>query len=424
MTTGIHRHVLRFSDYSVNGKAAERNRRRQGRDLEFESLHRLGAGFIDRAHGNRMPSRRKIGGVQREFKAVAFDQRAHIRLNAKTYDRRLALHCETARKRAADHRLRRQSFHFKARRQFLHFEYLVDRGRLAAGVGRADAERVLFGQQLEGIQVEFVGRLAVGMDHFAIDDELDLGDLGLPARIDRNDLSLADIFLWRRLKIIRHRRRQGGDLEFLAQPPHVSLDIGDGDIQLMLARLFLDRLDGEGLLSGNDFAIQRHLDTFDVLISANLNRDLRVFGERLVEEAIRQIHQWNGNRRPQCGASGRTLSIRCRDIQREIITRAIGRHFGGHRNDILAAEQKGEVAVNVTKFLGQRRVVKLGIGFRGDRFQEALVDVPAQADRIHRNAVNGRGADALFARMFADATVFAAVAEDDHRFALERRFIR
>ena len=239
---------------------------------------------------------------------------------------------------------------------------------------------MLFGQQFERIKVEFVGRLAIGMDHFAIDDEVDLGDLGLPAGIHRNDLRLADIFLWRRLKIIRNRRRQGGNLEFPAQPPDISLDISDGDIQLMFARLFLDRLDGEGLLSGNHFAIKGDFDTFYVLISADLDRDLRVFDQRLVENVIRQIHQWNGNRRPQCGASGRTLSIRRRDVKREIITRAIGRHFGVDRNDVLAAEQKGEAAVNVAKFFRQRRVIEFGIGFRGDRLQEALVDVPAQAD--------------------------------------------
>ena len=38
--------------------------------------------------------------------------------------------------------------------------------------------------------------------------------------------------------------------------------------------------------------------------------------------------------------------------------------------------------------------------------------------------MNGRGADALLARMRANTAVFAAVAEDDHRFAIERRFIR
>ena len=38
--------------------------------------------------------------------------------------------------------------------------------------------------------------------------------------------------------------------------------------------------------------------------------------------------------------------------------------------------------------------------------------------------MNGCGADALLARMRADSAVFAAVTEDDHRFAIERRFIR
>ena len=38
--------------------------------------------------------------------------------------------------------------------------------------------------------------------------------------------------------------------------------------------------------------------------------------------------------------------------------------------------------------------------------------------------MNGRSADALLARVFADIAVFAAVTEDDHSFALERGFIR
>ena len=145
LATGIHVHVLRSTDNGIDGDAAERHRRRQGGDLEFKSLHRLGARFINRAHGDCMRSRRQLGGVQPEFKAVAFDQRAYIRLDAKTYDRRLALNRDAARKRVADDRLRRQPFHFNARRQFLHFEYLLDCGGLAAGIGCADAEPVLFG---------------------------------------------------------------------------------------------------------------------------------------------------------------------------------------------------------------------------------------------------------------------------------------
>ena len=37
--------------------------------------------------------------------------------------------------------------------------------------------------------------------------------------------------------------------------------------------------------------------------------------------------------------------------------------------------------------------------------------------------MNGRGADALFAAMLADIAILAAIAEDHHRFALQRRFV-
>ena len=162
---------------------------------------------------------------------------------------------------------------------------------------------MFFRQQLEGIEIEFVRRLAIGMDHFAIDDELDLCDFGLPAGIDRDHFSFGDIFLRRRFKIIGHDRGQGSDLKLGAQPADITLDIGNGNIKPMLARLFLDRLDGEGLFRRNNFAIKGDFDAFDVLIGADLDGDVRIFRQGLGEEIIGQEEQGHRNRRAQRGAA-------------------------------------------------------------------------------------------------------------------------
>ena len=239
---------------------------------------------------------------------------------------------------------------------------------------------MLFRQQLERIKVEFVGRLAVRMHHFAIDDELNLGDLSLPAGINRNHLGFGNVSLRRWLKVIRYGRGQGGDLKFGAQPAHIALDIGNGDIKLMLARLFFDWLNGEGLVRRDDFAIKRDFDAFDVLIGEDLDRDLRIFRQRLGEEIIRQEEQGHRNRRAQRRVIRCAMSIGCDDVKREIITLAISRHLGARGDDILAAEEKSQVAVDIAQFFGQRRIIKLGVGFSRDRFEEALVNVPAQAD--------------------------------------------
>ena len=239
---------------------------------------------------------------------------------------------------------------------------------------------MLFWQQLERIQVEFVGRFAVGMHNFAIDDELNFGDLGLPAGINRNHLGFGNVSLRRWRKVIRYRRRQGGDLKFGAQPAHIAFDIGNSNIKLMLARLFLDRLNREGLVRRDHLAIKRDFNAFDILIGVDLDRDLRIFRQRLGEEIIGQEEQGHGNRRAQRRVVRRALAIGCVDVQREIITRAISRHLGARADDILAAEELGQVAVDIAQFLRQRRIVKLGVGFSRDRFEEALVDVPAQAD--------------------------------------------
>ena len=279
---------MRFADHRVNGDAAELHRRRQRSDLKLKGLHGLGAGCIDGAHSDRIGTGRQVGGVQSEIEPVARDEGAHVRINAEADNRRLPLHRDAASEHVAHNRLWCQPFNLQARRQRFHLKSLIDRRRLAAGVGGADGQRVFFRRQLEWIQVEFERRLAIGMHNLAIDEELDLRDLGLPAGLDRYHFRFGDIFLRRRLKVVGYCRRQGGYLKFGAQTSDIAFDIADGDIKLMLARLFLDRLDGESLLGGNDLAIEGDFNAFDFLIGADFDRDLRIFGQRLGEEIIGQ----------------------------------------------------------------------------------------------------------------------------------------
>ena len=132
-------HVPRLADHRVNGDAAKRRRRRQCGNLEFNSLDGLRSRFIDRANGERMCPRRQIRRVYAELQAVARHQRAKVGLDAQACNWRLTLHRDGAANRVADHRLRTQPLDLKTRRQRLHFKDLLNRGRLSAGVGGADA---------------------------------------------------------------------------------------------------------------------------------------------------------------------------------------------------------------------------------------------------------------------------------------------
>ncbi len=414
---------MRFADHGVNGDATELHRRRQRSDLELNGLQGLGARCIDGAHGDRVGTGGQVGGVQGEIDSVACDERANFGINTEADDRRLTLDGDAAGEDVAHNRFRRQPFNLQAWRQRFHLKGFVDRRGLSAGVGGADAQRVFFGRQFEWIQVEFERRLAIGMHHVAIDDEFDLRDLGLSAGFNRNHFRFGDIFLRRCLKVVGYRWRQGGDLKLGAQPADIAFDIAHRDIQLMLARLFLDRLNGEGLLGGDDLAIEGDFNAFDLLVGADLDGDLRIFGQRLGEEIIGQEEQGHRNRRAQRGLVRRTLPIGRCHIQSEIITRAIGWHIGAHRDDVLAAEEKSQVAVDLPQFLRLGRLIEFAIGFCRDRFQKAAVNVPAQADGINRHAMNGRGADALLAAVLADVAVLAAIGKDHDCFAVQRRLI-
>ena len=112
----------------------------------------------------------------------------------------------------------------------------------------------------------------------------------------------------------------------------------------MFARFLFYRHDGIAFIRRDDLAIERIFDALDILVSADFHCDLRVFGQRFGEEIIGQEEQRHRNRRAQGGAARRRLAIAGGDVQREIVTPAIGRHIRAHGDDVLAAEQEGEVA--------------------------------------------------------------------------------
>ena len=98
-------YVLRSLQHRVNGDPAERHRRRQCSDLEFNGLYSLRARFIDRANAERICPRRQIRRVNAELQAVARNQSTHLGLNAQADNRRLTLDRDGAANCVADHRL-------------------------------------------------------------------------------------------------------------------------------------------------------------------------------------------------------------------------------------------------------------------------------------------------------------------------------
>ena len=109
------------------------------------------------------------------------------------------------------------------------------------------------------------------------------------------------------------------------------------------------------------------------------------------------------------------------DFKGEVVALAVGRHICADRNDILCSEQKSQIVVNGYQFIRRGGDIEVGIGLRCDRFQETVIDVPAQTHRIDRNAIDGRRLDALVAGTLADIAVFTAIAQYHYRAARQRR---
>ena len=217
LAAGLDLDILIAVQNGVDGNAAQLDSRRQGRDLKFNGLHGFGAGGIDSAHGDGIASRRQVSCIQREIQPIAFYRDdADIGFKAQAYDWRLTQRQYAAAKRVRDHGVRVDAFDFQARRHHFHIENLLDRRALSGGIDGTDGQHVFFRAELKGIKVEFKRRLPVHFHHFAIDDELDLGNLCLSARLNRNHFGVDDLFLRRRLEVVRYARRQGGDFKFLA----------------------------------------------------------------------------------------------------------------------------------------------------------------------------------------------------------------
>ena len=374
LPAGLHVNRLGPADHSLHCHAAQRDRRRQCGHLKLDRLHRFRPGFIHCPDGDGVAARRQLSRVQQEIQPVAKDHRADIRFQAQAGDWRLAQRDDAGADRVADHRVAGQPFNLQPRRYPLDFKGLLHRCRLPAGVGRPDTQGMFFRRQLEWIQVKVVGRFAIDLDHLAIDDELDLRDFGLPARVDRDDLGIDDFFLRCRLKVVGHTRRQGGNLKLRAQLTYIALDILNRDIQLILARLLRLRLDRVRLIGRDHFAVNGIFDALNILVGADLNRDLRIFGDGFGEDIIGQEKQRYRYRRAQRGLARGCLAIGGHHIQREVITLAIGGHIDAQADDVLAAEEKCQVAVNIAQLFGLGRIIKLGVGFSRNRFQETPVN--------------------------------------------------
>ena len=194
------------------------------------------------------------------------------------------------------------------------------------------------GAQVEGIQIELVGRLFVNVEQLAVDEKLDLGDLGLAAGIHSNHFHIAHFSPRRRFKIVGHGRRQGRNLKLPGESANIAFDIANGDIQSVFAGRLFGRFNRERLICGNDFAIQRDLDAFDVLVGQNLDLDLCILAQCLGENIVGQEKQRYRDRRAQGRHSGGETAVRGGDIQRKVIARAVGRDIRIHRDDILRAK--------------------------------------------------------------------------------------
>ena len=423
LPAGLHLHILWPADHGVNGDAAEGDRGRKGGNFKFDRLDRLGAGRVHGANRDGIPPRRQVRRVQHKCQLIAADDRAHIGLGAQADDGRLSQSCDAAAKRVADQGAFGQPLDFQARRQHLHFKGFFDDCALPAGVDGADVKRMLLREQQEGIQVKVIWGFGIDLDDFAIDDEFHLRDLGLAAGVDRNDIRFGDIRLVRRFKVIAEDRRQRGDFKLCAQAADITLNIGDRDIQLMLARLLLFGFDGVGFFSGDHFPIDGVFDALDVLVGADFDFDGCIFGQGLVKYVFRQGEQRNRYRGAQGRAAGSGPAIGCRDLEGEVVALAVGGHISAEGDEVLAAEEESEVAVDIDQFFRRGGIIEFGVGLGGDQFEKAPINIPAQANRIDGHAVDGRGADAFIAAVLADCPIFAAIAKNDDSLARQGRLV-
>ncbi len=292
---------------------------------------------------------------------------------------------------------------------------------MAALIVGANGQGALSWAQCEWIQGEIIGRLAVGFDGLSVHNQLDAGDVGLTAGLDRNLLCFSQCGFGQRLKIGGQGGGQRRDLKFSLKRANIPVDIADGNIECITARGSGRGFNDITLIDRNGLAVNGIFDADDVLVGSDLNDDLSAVGQRFDKGVAGQEDQWHWNWRAQDSAVGCALSVWRGDMQREVMASAIGREGDIQGNDVLRAEQIGEIVIDGDQFFGFWQIIENSIRFPGDRFEEALVNVPTQADGINWHAMNGGGVDALVTGIAADISVFMPIGQNDDRFARQGR---
>ena len=288
LPTGTHFHILGSLQDRVNRYAAEFDSGRQRGYFKLQRLDDFRACGIHRAHSNGIPPWRQVGGIQGELHPVVFNDNGHAGVGTYGGDWRLPGCQDTADDGVANDCVFRHPFYLQAWRNDIYIEFTVYRGALTAGVGCADAQRMLPGAQFKGVQIELVGRFLINVEELAIDEKLHLGNLGLATCINPNHFYITDFGPGRCFEIVRNGGGQGRDLKFSCESADIAFDIADGDIQSVFAGRLLGRFNRESLLSRNDFAIKRDLDAFDVLVGQDLDLDLCIFAQCFRENVVGQ----------------------------------------------------------------------------------------------------------------------------------------
>ena len=219
---------------------------------------------------------------------VVFNDNGHAGVGTYRGDWRLPGSQDTANDGVANDGVFRHPFDFQTWRNDLHIEFTVYRRALTAGVGCADAQRMLPRAQFEGIQIEFVGRLIINLEELAIDEKLHLRNLCLATCIYPNHFHITDFGPGRWFEIVGYGRRQGRDLKCSSESSNIAFDIADRDIQPVFAGRLPGGFNRVSLICRYDFAVKRDFDAFDFLVGQDLDLDLCIFSQRFRENIVGQ----------------------------------------------------------------------------------------------------------------------------------------
>ena len=338
LAPGAHFDILCRLQNRVDRHTAEFYRRWQRGYFKLKRLDDFRAGRIHCAYSDRIPPWRQVGRIQCEVKPVAFNDNGYTGVGTYGCDWRLPGCQDTTNDGVANDCVFRHPFDFQARRNHIHIEIRVYNRTLTAGIGCADAQRMLSWAQFKGIQIELVGCLIVNLKELAIDEKLHSDNLSLATGINRNHFHIADFGLGRRLEVVGNDGRQGRNLEFCRQAADIAFDIADGDIEPMFAGLCIGGFNSICLFSRNDFAVKRDFDAFDLLVGKDLDLDLCILAECLGKYIIGQKEKWYGDGRAQDRHTGCLAAVRGDDFQRKVITSSVGRNIGIHGDDVLRTE--------------------------------------------------------------------------------------